>query len=52
MCKNLQNLPSFQAYMEHDSLRRPQLQLAIQAYEDLLIVRQQYEKEVKLAHGL
>lgn len=50
--KRFKDFPSFQAYMEHDSVRRPQLQLAVQAYEELLNERQQYEKEVKLAHGL
>ncbi|XP_063609518.1 small ribosomal subunit protein mS22-like [Penaeus indicus] len=47
-----QHIEFIKAYMEHDSVRRPQLQLAVQAYEDLLNERQQYEKDVKLAHGL
>ncbi|XP_068200864.1 small ribosomal subunit protein mS22 [Palaemon carinicauda] len=39
-------------YAQEDSLRRPQLQLAIQQYEDLLHERQQYEETVQKSHGL
>lgn len=41
-----------QAYMEQDSLQRAKLQLAIQAYQDIVQQRQQHQEDVKAAHGL
>lgn len=42
----------FQAYMEHDSLQRAKLQLAIQAYQEIVQQRHHHQKDVKAAHGL
>lgn len=53
-----QNIPpneqiSFvKTYAQEESLRRPQLQLAVQQYEDLLNERQEYEESVQKSHGL
>lgn len=38
--------------MEQDSLQRAKLQLAIQAYQDIIQQRQHYKEGVKSAHGL
>ncbi|KAG7175433.1 28S ribosomal protein S22-like, partial [Homarus americanus] len=47
-----QHLDFVKAYVDYDSLQRPQLQLAIQAYQDIIQERQQYQEEIKTAHGL
>lgn len=41
-----------QAYMEQDSLQRAKLQLVVQAYQEIMQQRQQYQEEVKSAHGV
>lgn len=46
-----QPLEIIKAYMEQDSLQRAKLQLAIQAYQEIVQQRQQYQEEVKSAHG-
>lgn len=47
-----EHLKFVKAYIEDDSVRRPQLQLAIQGYEDLLLERQQYQETLQTSHGL
>nr|XP_053654745.1 28S ribosomal protein S22, mitochondrial-like isoform X2 [Cherax quadricarinatus] len=47
-----QHLELLKAYVEHDSLQQQQLQLAIQAYQEIVRERQQYNENVKTAHGL
>nr|XP_045610579.1 28S ribosomal protein S22, mitochondrial-like [Procambarus clarkii] len=47
-----QHLDFLKAYIEHGSLQRPQLLLAMQAYQDIVREREQYEKDVRSAHGV
>lgn len=37
--------------MEQDSVQQAKLQLAIQAYQEIVQQRQQYQEEAKSAHG-
>ncbi|KAK8400020.1 hypothetical protein O3P69_003011 [Scylla paramamosain] len=45
-------LETIKAYMEQDSLQRAKLQLAIQAYQEIVQQRHQCQEDVKAAHGL
>lgn len=47
-----QPLETIKAYMEHDSLQRAKLQLAIQSYLDLVQNRQEHKENIQTAHGL
>ncbi|XP_071545292.1 small ribosomal subunit protein mS22 [Panulirus ornatus] len=47
-----QHLEFVKAYVEHDALQQPQLQLAIQVYQDMVQEQQEYHKDIKKAHGV
>ncbi|MPC41021.1 28S ribosomal protein S22, mitochondrial [Portunus trituberculatus] len=45
-------LETIKMYMEQDSLQRAKLQLAIQAYQEIVQQRHHHQEDVKAAHGL